>query len=266
MKMMLKTITIAAALFSVAASAQNAQQPSIQCDKAHAADCAPAPQNTGRPPSTVDKFPFPGEAAPAQQPAQPASGTQPGGTADKFPFPGGDLDKTPIAPEDAPQPQAPSSSSSAPTQPDFSTPPSSDGMGSSSSSSSEDEPAPTTQSDDAPVRAAPLPNYGTKRSRVEEQTRKRNEEHRVEDDLKVAKFYLNDGNVNGAYLRYKDAIEHDPEESDAHLGMAEMAEKLNKLDEAREHYAEFLKLDPENKRAAEVQHTLDRLNAKAGKK
>jgi len=136
----------------------------------------------------------------------------------------------------------------------------------------QDEPAPTTQSDDAPIKAAPLPNYGTRRSKAEEQTRERNEENRVPDDLKVAKFYTNDGNYAGAYLRYKDAVEHDPEEGEAHFGWAESAEKLGKLDEARQHYAEYLRLEPDGDHARAAQRALDHLNAqskspkKAGKK
>lgn len=266
MKMMLRTTIFAALLCAMPAVSQSGQQPSLECDKAHAKDCTSGSSQGAGTPSTAQKFPFPGEETEPSKPAEPQSTSQPGGsTAQKFPFPGEKLDQVPVAPEDAPAPQTPSSSSAPGSQGSLpSTASSGDGV-SSSSASQEAEPAPTTQSDDAPVTASPLPNYGTKRSKVEEETRRRNEENRVDDDLKIGQFYGNDGNWNGAYLRYKDAAEHDPEEPEAHYGWALAAENLKKLDEAREHYAQYLKLDPSAEHAKEARRALERLNGKTGK-
>ncbi len=55
---------------------------------------------------------------------------------------------------------------------------------------------------------------------------------------------MKDGNAQGAYLRFKDAVDHAPDEPDARFGLAEAAGKLNKRDEAVLNYREYLRLDP----------------------
>lgn len=249
-------LCIAAGLSLALVSAAQNPAPSIECDKSKP-QCAKPEDTQQHPKSTAEKFPFPGENSSGQQTPPAPDATTPQSTRERFPFP---TDQSQQAPSPQDEPQQPSTSS----QPDFSHPPADDAS-SSSSSSSQEEPAPTTQSDDAPIKAAPLPNYGTRRSKAEQQTRLRNEENRVPDDLKVAKFYTNDGNYAGAYLRYKDAVEHDPEQSEAHFGWAESAEKLGKLDEARQHYAEYLRLEPDGDHTRAAQRALEHLNAQAAK-
>lgn len=252
--------------------AAQAPLPSIECDKSKPECAKPEEkQQDQRPKSTADKFPFPGDESQgrSQQSTStdvPSSSSTPQSTRDKFPFPTEDSQKAPLPQDDAPAQQPQGSSSQ---EPDFSQPSAGTtndpGMSSSSSSDAGEAPAPTTQSDDSPVKAAPLPNYGTRESKDIRKTRERNEINRVGDDLKVAKFYTNDGNYAGAYLRYKDAVEHDAEQADAHFGWATSAEKLGKVDEAREHYETYLKLEPDGDHTKEAERALDHLNKQSNK-
>ncbi len=114
---------------------------------------------------------------------------------------------------------------------------------SSSRSNADDDVAPTTAAPNAPVKASPLRDMGSSGSTSE--ARQKLEKTRVADDLKVGKFYLQDGNTQGAYLRYKDAVDHDPDDPEAHFGLAESAAKLKKTEEAVLHYQETLRLDPD---------------------
>jgi hypothetical protein len=108
-------------------------------------------------------------------------------------------------------------------------------------SGADDDVAPTVPAGDAPVKASPLKDLGSRGDTSA--ARAKLEKTRVADDLKVAKFYMNDGNAKGAYLRYKDAVEHDPIEPEARFGLAEAAAKLNMKEEAVLNYRVYLKLD-----------------------
>jgi len=89
---------------------------------------------------------------------------------------------------------------------------------------------------------------------------------RADKDLNVADFYIKDGNYKGAYLRYKDAVVFDPDDADAHFGLAEMARKTGKTAEAIEQYGATVKLDPKGKHAKEAQRALAELEPSAEKK
>ena len=116
------------------------------------------------------------------------------------------------------------------------------GGASSSRAADDDDVAPTTASPDAPVKASALKDLGS-RGDVSA-ARAKLEATRFEDDLKVGKFYLEDGNAQGAYLRYKDAVDRQPDDPDARFGLAEAANKLKKRDEAILNYREAIKADP----------------------
>ncbi len=90
---------------------------------------------------------------------------------------------------------------------------------------------------------------------------------RADKDLNVADFYTKDGNYAGAYLRYKDAVTFDPEDADAHFGLAEMARKTGKpAAEAIAEYEAGLKLDPKNIHAKAARKALEELQAAAAAK
>jgi Tfp pilus assembly protein PilF len=85
-------------------------------------------------------------------------------------------------------------------------------------------------------------------------------DEREAEDLSVAKFYTDSGDLQGAYLRSQDAVKSAPDDPDAHFALAEAAQRLNKRDEAIAEYKACLKLDPLDKEAKEAHKALERLN------
>ena len=134
--------------------------------------------------------------------------------------------------------------------------------GSSSSRSADDEDvAPTTAAPDAPVRSSALKDLGSRGDTS--QARAKLEQTRVADDLKVGGFYMKDGNTQGAYLRFKDAADHAPDDPDVRFNLAEAAGKLNKRDEAVLNYQEYLRMDPGGDHDKATRKALGRLGAAA---
>ena len=75
----------------------------------------------------------------------------------------------------------------------------------------------------------------------------------------MAHFYQQSGNLNGAYLRTKDAVKIQPQAADAHLALAEVAQKLGKRDEAIAEYNRYLELEPDGDGAKAARKGLERL-------
>jgi hypothetical protein len=195
-------------------------------EKTSAKDC-PRAETPAAPPA--QKFPFPGEdsgaAASTQAPANAPA-------AQKFPFP---------TEKEATPGLADAGSSG-------------DSSGSSSSSSSSSGPDPTAGplgEDDDPAAKAAAERKAARHKLPKGERLSPGE--RVDEDLKVAAFYQNDGNFRAAYLRATDAVSIAADDPDAHFALAEAARKLLKLDEAKLHYEQCLKLDPipKEKKAAE---------------
>lgn len=86
-------------------------------------------------------------------------------------------------------------------------------------------------------------------------------DEREQEDLDVAHFYVESGDLQGAYLRSQDAIKVAPDDPDAHFALAEVALKLNKRDEAIAEYNACLKLDsdPTDKVVKDTRKALARL-------
>jgi Tfp pilus assembly protein PilF len=82
---------------------------------------------------------------------------------------------------------------------------------------------------------------------------------REAEDLSVAKFYSDTGDIQGAYLRSQDAVKTAPDDPDAHCALAETALKLNKRDEAIAEFHACLKLDPVDKEAKTARKELAKL-------
>jgi Tfp pilus assembly protein PilF len=81
-------------------------------------------------------------------------------------------------------------------------------------------------------------------------------DEREAEDLSVAKFYTDTGDLKGAYLRSQDAVKTAPDDPEAHFALAEAALKLNKRDEAMAEYTVCLKLDPVDKEAKQARKAL----------
>jgi TolA-binding protein len=204
------------------------------------------PAQSGKP-NTADKFPFPGEGgAPGDTTKSPAVPAAPGAATDPaakkqagadFPFPG----------EDA--------------KPGLNTTP-----GESSSSSGDD---PTPADPGTTPDAAGLKDKGSEGSATPQRhllhrvnppgTKLQSADEREAEDLSVAHFYTQSGDLKGAYLRTQDAVKTAPDDPDAHFALAETALKLNKRDEAIAEYTACLKLDPDDKEAKAAHKELARL-------
>jgi len=251
-------LLIAGAWAGCAASLGTAQT----AKPADPAPCAVAPQpepcGTKPAPTARERFPFPGSASAENSsapdasvpsapglngapgaPDQPASAAPAG--KKEFPFPG-----TPGAP-----------GASAIT----------DTGGSSSSSNSGDVPAFDPDAADA---TPALKDKGSEGTQVQPGrhilhrvnpvgTKLLTVDERVAEDLDIAHFYVQSGNLQGAYLRNKDAVKIAPDDTAAHFALAEIAEKLNKRDEAIAEYNACLKLDPDEKQIKASRKALARL-------
>jgi tetratricopeptide (TPR) repeat protein len=228
----------------------------------------------------TEQFPFPGEASgggasltPYAEPAKlsgvpqapdaagaaASAGSGAGSaakTAAQFPFPGED------------------GKDGASGTPDASA--GADGSSSSSSSSSDDDAAaanPDAKTTDADAKTAGTPDAAGLTDKGSVSAPGRHLLHRVNpvgtklqtadereaEDLSVARFYTETGDLQGAYLRSQDAVKTEPDDPDAHFALAEAALKLNKRDEAIAEYKACLKLDPVDKEAKEARKALERL-------
>jgi hypothetical protein len=179
------------------------------------------PQPPAPPKSTAEQFPFPGETAkpttpPPTTPDTPDPSTTPSDAATQHPFP------------TTPPPKLPDTDSS--------------------SSSSSDDPNAQPHDDDTPPVSA--------RHRLPKVQRVQSDDDRVDEDISVAKFYMNSENYKGAYLRAKDAVKVQPDYSLGHFTLAQVAQKMNKKDEAIAEYQLYLKLDPDGEKAKAAKEAL----------
>lgn len=140
--------------------------------------------------------------------------------------------------------------------------PGSDSSNSSSSSSSSSSSA----GDDAPSDAGSPPlddrsdNPGVSiRRRLPKVQKLQSDEDRAAEDLNVAKFYEQSGDLNAAYLRTRDAVKYQPSDPEAHFALARIAQKLNKRDEAVAEYNAYLRLAPDGLQIKQAQKALDLL-------
>ncbi|HEY6412237.1 MAG TPA: tetratricopeptide repeat protein [Edaphobacter sp.] len=182
-------------------------------------------------PSTAEQFPFPGEpskpaASSSDSPDAPAPASSRKSAAEEHPFP-----------SDAP-PALPGSDSSS----------SSSSSSDSSSSADPDAPPPSAPWADQPA------STRSNRRKLPKVEKIQSPEDRAAEDLTIAKFYEGRGNLNAAYLRTKDAVQVQPDDPEAHFALAQIAQKMQKREEAIAEFSTYLKLDP------------DGLNIKAARK
>ena len=206
--------------------AKACQLPSSDGAKGTKAEACKAVPAAGQ--DASQRFPYPGEAPPKARsaPAVTTSPTQPASPGTQFPYPG--------------DPAAASDSSSSSSR--------SDSSSSSSSSSSNSEPE-ASKTDDGE-------RQGSVRRRLPKPERLQSDEDREAEDLEVAKFYAKAGNLNAAYLRLRDAVKLQPNDSEAHFAMAEIAQHLKKREEAAVEYDTYLRLEPDGDRAKAAQRAL----------
>lgn len=82
-------------------------------------------------------------------------------------------------------------------------------------------------------------------------------------DMDVGDFYLNEKkNYMAAAMRFRDALDHKPNDPAATYMLAQSLEGLNQIDDARQVYEIYLKLEPKGKFAAQAKNALGRLQVK----
>jgi tetratricopeptide (TPR) repeat protein len=87
--------------------------------------------------------------------------------------------------------------------------------------------------------------------------------HRAAKDIEVGDFYFKKKNYRAALERYREALLYKPNDAFANFRMAQAFEKLTRLDEAAEHYQEYLKILPNGPQAEEAKKALEKLKASA---
>lgn len=256
----LSAVLLAASLAAPACFAQSlpaSKSPPQPCTTTpQTSPCSTAPDKTA--PAT-DRFPFPGESPGTQSPNPSSAPTVPS-----------DAPKSIAAAGSAPSPDAPA----APADKRFPFPgeesptPAATGPSTpsgSSSSSSSDPTAFASDDTDAPDPNAPkdkpaAPEGRRLLKRVNPiGTKLQTNDEREAEDLSVAHFYTQTGNLQGAYLRSQDAVKIMPDDASAHCALAQAALSLNKRDEAINEFNACLKLDPEEKDAKNARKELARL-------
>jgi hypothetical protein len=223
--------------------------------------CGAKPGAAGK--SAAEQFPFPGETNDKGTPDAPAA--KPGAP---------DIGGVPQAPGVSGTPSTPAPAAKPDTAKEFPFPgedstPNANGRtggGSSSSSSSGDDAVPVDPGGDN----SPLKDKGSEGSKATPGrhilhrvnpvgTKLQTPDEREAEDLDIAHFYVQSGDLQGAYLRGKDAVKTAPNDADAHFALAEIALKLNKRDEAIAEYSACLKLDASEKQVKESRKALARL-------
>jgi tetratricopeptide (TPR) repeat protein len=80
------------------------------------------------------------------------------------------------------------------------------------------------------------------------------------EDVHVGQFYLNREDYKGAYARFKEATQADPENAEAVYYLAEAARRMNHRDEAVQSYQLYLAALPDGPKAKEAKKALRDLN------
>src|SRR2546422_1709983 len=83
--------------------------------------------------------------------------------------------------------------------------------------------------------------------------------HKAMKDIEVGDFYFKKKNYRAALDRYREALVYKPNDALANFHMAQCLEKLDKPDEARTHYEEYLKITPHGPLSAEAKVALEKL-------
>jgi tetratricopeptide (TPR) repeat protein len=85
-------------------------------------------------------------------------------------------------------------------------------------------------------------------------------EGKAQDDIRVGRFYLGDGNYEGAYGRFSEANRMDPTNLDAIYGLAASAAGLHHTDEALTNYKLYLEIAPDGNDAKSARKAIRALS------
>lgn len=82
---------------------------------------------------------------------------------------------------------------------------------------------------------------------------------RATEDIRVGKFYLQTGDLKGAYDRFKDATGYDHENVEAVFWLAEAARKMHHPDEALQNYTLYLDVVPDGPNAKAARKAMNEM-------
>ena len=85
--------------------------------------------------------------------------------------------------------------------------------------------------------------------------------HRAAKDIEVGEYYFKRKNYRGAESRFRDALLYKPNDALATFRMAQVFERTGRASEARQYYADYLKILPHGPFAEEARKTLEKLSA-----
>jgi tetratricopeptide (TPR) repeat protein len=83
---------------------------------------------------------------------------------------------------------------------------------------------------------------------------------KAKDDVRIGRFYLSDGNYNGAYGRFSEASRLDPANLDAIYGLAASAAGMHHTDEALTNYKLYLQIAPDGNDAKSARKAIRELS------
>lgn len=92
--------------------------------------------------------------------------------------------------------------------------------------------------------------------KMDSYTRDQTQDGRVKDDLNVADFYMKNGDYRGAFSRYDDALQYDPQNDTALFGRAFAMCKQNMTDDAMAEFKAYTKTNPQGKYALKAEKLL----------
>lgn len=83
--------------------------------------------------------------------------------------------------------------------------------------------------------------------------------HRALKDIEVGDFYFKKKNYGAALDRYREALLYKPNDAVANFRMAQSLDKLARLEEAAQHYQEYLRILPHGPLAEEARKALEKM-------
>lgn len=123
---------------------------------------------------------------------------------------------------------------------------------------------PANDAKDHPNSAVPLDDTGDNTS-ADVQEFHPFDPHRAAKDIEVGDFYFKKKNYAAALERYREALFYKPNDALANFRMAQAFDKLARLEEAEEHYREYLRIMPSGPQAEEAKKALEKLKANSEK-
>lgn len=197
-------------------------------------------------PSPAQSGPREKDKGSSNTPDAPATGS----AAQRFPYPGEEHPAAPAVPDG---PAAAPDGSTGTTDAPKSFPYPGDPDAASSSSSSSSSSSGTGEGTDIPPEAPA-------RRKLPREFHPQSPEDRVTEDLDVARFYRNQGDLRAAYLRAQDAVKTLPNDPEGHFLLGTIAQEMKNRDQAVAELKNYLRLEPDGDHVKEAHRRLAQMH------